>query len=290
MTRSALREALAALVAPVDGAPRPQDLADALWISRLAGLAPVPAADPVPLAAPSEPGEPGEPVEPPPGRPGDGPYPSGPPRPEPGVEPDGDPGPEPVPKVELHSRRASFDGDDDGGGDRRAAGAGAVGAEVVQVTRPTALPGALAIARALRPLRRPLRQRPGGLRQFHLDEAATAAATAEAGVLLPVWQRARPRYSVDLLVDSGATMAVWHDLAGEFATLLERHGAFAEVRTWSLDTDRTVPRLTPFRRRRRRSSTEPSPADPPSAASGRTWSRPLADPHGRRILFVLTDG
>ncbi|MBV2155031.1 SAV_2336 N-terminal domain-related protein [Kitasatospora sp. SUK 42] len=280
--RSVLRAALAALVAPVDGEPRPQDLADALWISRLAGLAPVPAADPAPPASaphptgPAGPAGPGESAEAP-GRPGDEPSPPADARPEPDAEPDGpddrpdpedDPGPDP--KVELHSRRSLSAG-------------GGPGAEVVQVTRPAALPGALAIARALRPLRRPLRHRAGGLRQLRLDEEATAAATAEAGVLLPVWQRARPRYSVDLLVDTGATMAVWHDLAGELATLLERHGAFAEVRTWSLDTDRTVPHLTVFRRRRRS-------AAPPPAASGRGWSRPLADPHGRRILFVLTDG
>ncbi|MFJ7245086.1 SAV_2336 N-terminal domain-related protein [Kitasatospora sp. NPDC098652] len=269
---TALRQALAALVAPEDGASRPQDLADALWISRLAGLGPLPDADDdadagVDADADPEPpgGHPAPPTTPHPHQPSadpDRPRPPAPTTPRPG------------PKVELHPRHAPTDPHHPGGPAR--------GAEVVQVTRPPALPGALAIARALRPLRRPLTPRPGGRRPSHLDEEATAEATAEAGVLLPVWQRTRPRYSVDLLVDTGATMAVWHDLAGELATLLERHGAFEEVRTWSLDTDRQTPHLTPFRRRRT--------AAPPPATPDRNWSRPLTDPHGRRILFVLTDG
>ncbi|MFF2078942.1 SAV_2336 N-terminal domain-related protein [Kitasatospora sp. NPDC058162] len=277
--RAALRQALAALVAPEDGAPQPQDLADVLWISRLAGLDPLPDADAHTDADPESPADRPAPATAPPPDPDDAdprpdhrratdPGPPGPPAPT---------TPQPDPKVELHPRRApAHPAHPDRPGDP------ARGGEVVQVTRPTALPGALAIARALRPLRRPLTRRPGGRRPLHLDEEATAEATAEAGVLLPVWQRTRPRYSVDLLVDTGATMAVWHDLAGELATLLERHGAFEEVRTWSLDTDRETPHLTPFRRRRT--------AAPPPATPDRNWSRPLADPHGRRILFVLTDG
>ncbi|MFJ8475150.1 SAV_2336 N-terminal domain-related protein [Kitasatospora sp. NPDC094011] len=278
--RSVLRRALAALLAPEGEQPHPQDLADVLWISRLAGLAPLPGSDGGNGDDPARP--PDRPAAPPrdtPDRTGTEPGrqdpPTGPHRPD-TPEP-------PAPKVELHPRFAPADPTASDRTQRLPRGA-----EVVQVTRPTALPGALAIARALRPLRRPLTQRPGGIRPLHLDEEATAAATAEAGVLLPVWQRDRPRHSVDLLVDTGATMAVWHDLAGELATLLERHGAFEEVRTWSLGTDGETPHLTPFRRR---GSTAPPPAAPDRTWSRPpAWSRPLADPHGRRILFVLTDG
>ncbi|MFJ4184434.1 SAV_2336 N-terminal domain-related protein [Kitasatospora sp. NPDC089509] len=284
--RSVLRRALAALVAPEGEHPHPQDLADVLWISRLAGLAPLPDSsdtDTEPAAdgdgSGRTPDRPGAPRPDAPDRTGTEPGrqdpPTGPPRPD-TPEP-------PAPKVELHPRCAPADPTASDGTQRLPRGA-----EVVQVTRPTALPGALAIARALRPLRHPLTQRPGGVRPLHLDEEATAAATAEAGVLMPVWQRDRPRHSVDLLVDTGATMAVWHDLAGELATLLERHGAFEEVRTWSLGTDGETPHLTPFRRR---GSTAPPPAAPDRTWSRPSaWSRPLADPHGRRILFVLTDG
>ncbi|MFD8706885.1 SAV_2336 N-terminal domain-related protein [Kitasatospora sp. NPDC059648] len=268
--RSVLRRALAALVAPEGEQPDPQDLADVLWISRLAGLAPVTDGSPEPPAERLPVPQPPVTPEPDPALPHQRTEPSRPPD----AEPPADTSLQPEPTVELHPRCAPS-------GTERPKPV-ARGAEVVQVTRPTALPGALAIARALRPLRRPLTQRPGAHRPLHLDEEATAAATAEAGVLLPVWHRAKPRYAVDLLVDTGATMAVWHDLAGELATLLERHGAFEEVRTWSLDTDRDCPHLTPFRRRRT--------AAPPPAAPDRNWSRPLADPHGRRILLVLTDG
>ncbi|MER7848573.1 SAV_2336 N-terminal domain-related protein [Kitasatospora sp. NPDC096077] len=285
---SVLRRALAALVAPEGEHPHPQDLADVLWISRLAGLAPLP--DSSDTDTDTEPAADGDGTGRAPDRPG-APRPDAPDRTgtEPGRQdpPTGPPGPDtpepPAPKVELHPRSALADPTASDATQRLPRGA-----EVVQVTRPTALPGALAIARALRPLRHPLTQRPGGVRPLHLDEEATAAATAEAGVLLPVWQRDRPLHSVDLLVDTGATMAVWHDLAGELATLLERHGAFEEVRTWSLGTDGETPHLTPFRRR--------GSTAPPPAAADRTWSRPsawsrpLADPHGRRILFVLTDG
>ena len=114
-----------------------------------------------------------------------------------------------------------------------------------------------------------------------LDEEATAQATAEAGRLSPVWRPAlERRFSVDLVVDTGATMAVWHRLAAELCTLLERHGAFADVRCWSLDTDGPRPRLTRFRR---------GPGGPRPAAA-LPWPGPLEDPTGRALLLVLTDG
>ncbi|MFE2178088.1 SAV_2336 N-terminal domain-related protein, partial [Kitasatospora sp. NPDC059462] len=171
------------------------------------------------------------------------------------------------PRAALHSRAGS-----PGPG-----GAAAPGGRTVRVTRPRALDGSLDLARALRPLRRPA-DAPG---RAALDEEATAEATAETGILLPAWRPARePYFSVDLLVDTGATMAVWHRLADELGTLLERHGAFADVRRWSLRTDLDAPALAPLRRH--------SPAVPPVPRSG--WFRPLLDPTGRRILLVLTDG
>ncbi|WP_053647130.1 ATP-binding protein [Streptomyces sp. XY431] len=176
-------------------------------------------------------------------------------------------GPNAGPNAALHHRS----------GPPEAGGADRSGGHAVQVTQPAALDGGLALARALRPLRHAV-DAPG---RATLDEEATAEATAETGILLPVWRPAQqPRFSVDLLVDTGATMAVWHRLAGELSTLLERHGAFADVRCWALDTDRPVPTLAPFHRRR--------PGAP--AAARADWSRPLNDPTDRRILLVLTDG
>ncbi|MFE9020684.1 SAV_2336 N-terminal domain-related protein [Streptomyces sp. NPDC007808] len=153
-------------------------------------------------------------------------------------------------------------------------------ADLVHVPRPAALSGKLALARALRPLRQTIDSAQLAL----LDEEATAQASSEAGFLLPLWRAAgRRRFSVDLLIDTGATMAVWHRLAGELWTALERHGAFAEVRCWSLATDHPAPRLAPFRRHPGRG------AQPTPPTSGR-WQRPLEHPVGRRLLFLLTDG
>ncbi|MFF3085094.1 SAV_2336 N-terminal domain-related protein [Streptomyces nojiriensis] len=263
--RRALREALAGLLAQQPDGPQPQDLADVLWISRLAGLAPVSSDRPGPdSGAPRPRGadgathpsgtHPALPAEPPP---------------TPGATPGQDRlGERREPRVRLHALAGRSPGAPDHGP-----------AHVVQVARPPALPGVLALSRALRPLR----QWAGSNGPPRLDEEATAQATGEAGHLLPVWAPAMaPRFSVDLVVDTGATMAVWRELASELYTALECHGAFADVRCWALDTSLAVPRLTPFRRR--------SPTDSSGLVPSVPWHRPLAGASGRRILLVLTDG
>ncbi|MGW2395664.1 SAV_2336 N-terminal domain-related protein [Kitasatospora sp. NPDC001664] len=263
----ALREALAGLLGrAVDGTsgslPLPQDVADVLWIARLTGIAPAPS-DGVAERDDT------------PDR-GGAPAPPEPPEPEPVAGPAGPEAPSGARRTELHPRPVAGAAGSDG----------TRGAEVVQVTRPPALPGALDLARALRPLRRPLRDPSGRVERTGLDEEATADSSADLGFLLPVWRSERQRrFSVDLLVDAGSTMAIWHGLAGELAALLERHGAFDDVRCWSLSTDHPVPRLTPFRRTVRHTRTTVRPAVPDPR-----WARPLADPLGRRILLVLTDG
>ncbi|WP_052709503.1 ATP-binding protein [Streptomyces sp. NRRL S-495] len=280
-----MTDALAGLLRPAEGGPLPEDLADVLWIAGLAGLLdPPPTPPPTPMSsvprpsaaprpAPARPESSAVPRQPPPPRPA-GRAPADPapavavPPPLPHTPPVRPPaGPPAGPNAALHHRP----------GPPEAGGADRSGGHVVQVTQPAALDGGLALARALRPLRHAV-DAPG---RATLDEEATAEATAETGILLPVWRPAQqPRFSVDLLVDTGATMAVWHRLAGELSTLLERHGAFADVRCWALDTDRPVPTLAPFHRRR--------PGAP--AAARADWSRPLNDPTDRRILLVLTDG
>ncbi|MFG2537870.1 SAV_2336 N-terminal domain-related protein [Streptomyces sp. NPDC048511] len=266
-----LRDALAGLLAREHGSLHPEDVADVLWISRLARLAPLPdvTAAQVPNAADSSDeftdamiaagGSSGPSAEQSAARPAtDGMAQTA------GAAN----GRAQEPRVRLHGLPGETPRTMHGGR-----------AHVVQVTRPPALSGVLNLSRALRPLREWVDSH-GPPR---LDEEATAQATSEAGHLLPIWTPARePRFSVDLLVDTGATMAVWHDLASELYTALEVHGAFANVRCWALNTDQPTPRLSPFHRRHLTGAPRPTPSTP--------WQRPLADPTGRRIVLVLTDG
>ncbi len=114
-----------------------------------------------------------------------------------------------------------------------------------------------------------------------LDEEATAAAFGDTGLILPVWQQGTERWlQVDLVVDTSASMVIWQQTAAQLHALLERHGAFRNVRAWAVDSDQPDPRLVPFSRR-------PSA---PSALSAITRSpTELIDPTGRRAVLVLTD-
>ena len=73
-------------------------------------------------------------------------------------------------------------------------------------------------------------------------------------------------------------MVMWRQLAAELRTLLEGHGAFRTVRTWALDSSGDEPRLSPFRRRQGPGPKRTMPLEQ------------LADPTGRRVLLLLTDG
>lgn len=131
----------------------------------------------------------------------------------------------------------------------------------------------LRIGRALRPLRQP---RPDALRT-ELDIDATVSAMAETGLPDAVLRPARTRWlDLAVLVDDGVSMLLWQRLAGEVRALMERCGAFRDVRLHGLDS-RTPggPRLTgrPY--------------------GGRDRARPMStilDPSGNTLLFVVSDG
>jgi small GTP-binding protein len=132
------------------------------------------------------------------------------------------------------------------------------------------LPGALELARALRPLRR----RVLSTRRAVFDEGATVRRIAEERLWLPVLQPAATRWlDVALVVDDGASMCVWRQTAIEFRRLLERQGAFRDVRVWHLKTD------------------APDGEVPLYAGMHRTARQPkeLIDPTGRRLILLLTD-
>ncbi|MEU6356909.1 toll/interleukin-1 receptor domain-containing protein [Streptomyces sp. NPDC047072] len=241
-----LRRELARLL-DVGGEPDAGDALDVLWIARLSGLEPV---DWARFGDRTGPALAATPAEPPPL-----------PKPQPHRAPDR--GPEP-PSARLHLP-----------GGNPAAPLVPGGAHTIRVTQPRALPDVLPLARALRPLR----QRTPSARTRALDVEATAAAFGDSGLLLPVLRPAvERRFSVDLLIDTGMTMTVWNRLADELHTLLQRHGAFADVRAWALHTDGPVPTLAPFRRGTR------------TPSSTRRWRETLADPTGRRAVLILTDG
>ncbi|MFF8944229.1 SAV_2336 N-terminal domain-related protein [Streptomyces sp. NPDC014864] len=241
-----LRAELARLLA-AERAPEARDALDVLWIARLSGLDPVDWSHLGPSIDTSAPSPPADPL--PPSPPDDRPAPH--PRPE-------------EPTAQLHLP----------GGTGGTAPARPGGAHAIRVAQPPALSDPLSLTRALRPLRRWV---PSAHARV-LDVEATAAASGETGLLLPVLRPAiERRFSVDLLIDTGATMTVWHRLAGELRTLLARHGAFADVRAWALHTDGPEPTLAPFRSGTR------------AASPTRRWREALADPAGRRAVLVLTD-
>nr|WP_244883686.1 SAV_2336 N-terminal domain-related protein [Streptomyces zhihengii] len=246
---------------PHGGGVDPKDLADILWVSRIIGAPPQAGSTPLQPHSVPESDSPGghkdalDPAAP--GSNGDRLHASAPETCAVNTT-----------TVRLHTL---------GGG--RDVAFGHVSAHVVQVSRPAFLSDPLHLNRALRPLRQ-LVAASGA--PPDLDEEATAQATGEAARLIPVWRPAtKPRFGVDLVVDTGSTMAVWHHLAGELGTLLERHGAFDSIRQWAMNTDTETPTLTRFRRKPSMSPSAPQPSA--------HWHRPLKDTTGTRLLLVLTD-
>ena len=107
-----------------------------------------------------------------------------------------------------------------------------VKASPIAVPAAPALHQTLTLARALRPLRQ---KRRSPCRE-ELDEEATVHATAEQlrGVR-PVFRPVRePWYEAAVVVEDDPAMHVWHDTVRAFVHLLERTGAFRDVRLWRL--------------------------------------------------------
>jgi tetratricopeptide (TPR) repeat protein len=125
------------------------------------------------------------------------------------------------------------------------------------------------LVKALRPLNRLVRS----MRQWELNEEDTAVAAAESGLWFPVQRRAYEHpYEVVLVIDSGMSMCMWERTADAFQKLLTRQGAFTDVKSVSVNTDDKVV-----------TAVETMPGVTRSPAQ-------LADPTGRRIILVLTDG
>ena len=144
-----------------------------------------------------------------------------------------------------------------------------------QTPTATALPGALGLGHALRPLKR----RVPSATTVILDEEATAERAAEQGIWTPVVRPAPTRWlDLALVVDRSPSMAIWARTVEELRRLLERHGAFRDVRIWLLDTD----------------TTDKQPALYAGTESVISHARPstpreLVDPGGKRLILLVSD-
>jgi tetratricopeptide repeat protein/NB-ARC domain-containing protein len=135
---------------------------------------------------------------------------------------------------------------------------------------PDWLPQELRIARALRPLMATV----DSPWESVLAEEKTAVHAAEQGLWLPEYEPAQMHpFDVLLVEDGSASMCIWQRTARELRTLLERQGAFRDVRHVRMDSDQTRLVL--------RGGDDGSLYRDPSQ---------VVDPTGRRIILVLTDG
>jgi tetratricopeptide (TPR) repeat protein len=145
----------------------------------------------------------------------------------------------------------------------------------------SALPAKVEIGRALRPFKR----RRLNTNQRILDETATANRIAEEKIWIPILKPAITRwFEVALIVDENISMAVWQQTIVELAQLLTRHGAFRNVRIWSLDTSsetEVVLRARPhFQSNKTTSKIRSAPA---------THYKNLIDPQGQRLIIIVSD-
>jgi Tetratricopeptide repeat len=133
-----------------------------------------------------------------------------------------------------------------------------------------AIPRALSLARALRPLRVGASSRT----VQYLDEEKTAQRIAETGIWQPEMRAAPERWlDLALVVDDGASMIVWRRTVIELQAILEQLAAFRDVRVWRVNTDEENLVL-------RTGSV--------AVESGRSPNE-LIDPTRRRVVLVFSD-
>ena len=146
----------------------------------------------------------------------------------------------------------------------------------ISAPKAPSLRNGLDLARSLRPLKRRV---PSATKQV-LDEEATAIRIAEGrSAQTPGWIPAMvPEMEywleVAIVVEESRSTFIWRDLIDEFRVLLERQGAFRDVRTWSLERVSEEWRLRSW-----------------DSSSGQLY-RPeiLREPRGRRLILVVSDG
>lgn len=156
-----------------------------------------------------------------------------------------------------------------------AAGVPTKGGRQVPFRSPTAsaLPHTLQLGRALRPLRR----RVDSPHRLVLDEEASVERIARTGLWTPVLRSPRSRWlEVALVVDASRSMSLWRRTILELCAFLRHHGAFRDVRTWSITTEGEAVRL--YRGLDGANNNRPE-----------RHPRELLDPSRRRLVLVASD-
>jgi formylglycine-generating enzyme required for sulfatase activity len=145
----------------------------------------------------------------------------------------------------------------------------------IQVQAAPALQDKLSIARSLRPLKRKVRSQ---TRQV-LDEAATVNRIAEEEIWLPVLKGASERWlDLEFVIEASEFSFIWDATLMEFRQILERQGAFRNVRTWWLEgTEQGKLNLVSQK------------SQPPEFTSRPRSPRELIDPTGRRLVLLVSD-
>jgi hypothetical protein len=145
----------------------------------------------------------------------------------------------------------------------------------IQVQTAPALQDRLLIARSLRPLMRKVRSQ---TRQV-LDEAATVDHIAERKIWLPVLKPAPERWlDLELVIEASKFSFIWDTTLLEFQQIIERQGAFRNVRTWWLEgTEQGKLNLVS------KKSQTPELTQRPRSP------RELIDPTGRRLVLLVSD-
>jgi FxsC-like protein len=130
----------------------------------------------------------------------------------------------------------------------------------------------LALSRALRPLKRRIPSRTF----WTIDEEATAVRAAEEGIWFPVFRNAPVRWlELELVVDVSASMAVWRRTLAELRILLDRLGAFRNIRESFVDSSGRTAEAAPLVRDR--------------TGHLRDLTNPVG-PNRSRAILLVTDG
>ncbi|MEU8827984.1 FxSxx-COOH system tetratricopeptide repeat protein [Streptomyces sp. NPDC048636] len=222
-----------------------------------------------------------------PGRTGPGPLPE---TPEADAPPSGDgPSGEPPPEREAEEERAAEPdpalfaprpAELAPAGDHPAAEAEpAVATEVVIPSPRLSVTGPMIAERALSRALRPLKRTAPSPVALEVDEEATAERAAREGLWVPECVPVRERWMDAVLVlDCGSSMVVWRRTAARLVTVLQRTGAFRDVRVHRLDSDRALP-----------DDGEGGTAGSGEPPGGGSPVSGMA-PRDKRAVLVLTDG